>query len=115
MAFPMILSAVRSMQNAAKSEAAISRDEMPIKLLYVAIVGAAILLAVMAVLSIIPVVGSGLVWVPAGCDLCVIGQTTTALILGIKGIIQLTGQNAAVCSIPPIFRRYHQRQAMQLA
>ena len=35
--------------------------------------------------------------------------------LGIKGIIQLTGQNAAVCSIPPIFRRYHQRQAMQLA
>jgi len=51
LAFPMILSAVRSMQNAAKSEAAISRDEMPIKLLYVAIVGAAILLAVMAVLS----------------------------------------------------------------
>jgi putative OPT family oligopeptide transporter len=47
----MIVSAVRSMQNAAKSEAAMSRDEMPIKLLYVAIVGAAILLAVMAVLS----------------------------------------------------------------
>jgi putative OPT family oligopeptide transporter len=51
LAFPMILSAVRSMQNAAKSEAAISRDEMPIKLLYVAIIGAAVLLAVMAVLS----------------------------------------------------------------
>jgi putative OPT family oligopeptide transporter len=51
MAFPMILSAVRSMQNAAKAESAISRDEMPIKLLYVAIGGAAILLAVMAVLS----------------------------------------------------------------
>jgi len=51
LAFPMIVSAVRSMQNAAKSEAAMSRDEMPIKLLYVAIVGAAILLAVMAVLS----------------------------------------------------------------
>jgi len=51
MAFPMILSAVRSMQNAAKSDAAMSRDEMPIKLLYAAIGGAAILLAVMAVLS----------------------------------------------------------------
>ncbi len=51
LAFPMIVSAVRSMQNAAKSEAAMSRDEMPIKLLYFAIAGAAILLAVMAVLS----------------------------------------------------------------
>jgi putative OPT family oligopeptide transporter len=51
MAFPMIVSAVRSMQNAAKSEAAMSRDEMPIKLLYIAIGGAAVLLAVIAVLS----------------------------------------------------------------
>ncbi len=51
MAFPMIVSAVRSMQNAAKAESAISRDEMPIKLLYIAIGGAAVLLAVMAVLS----------------------------------------------------------------
>ena len=50
-AFPMILSAVRSMQNAAQSNAAMSKDEMPIKLLYFAIGGAAILLAVMAVLS----------------------------------------------------------------
>ncbi len=52
MAFPMIVSAVRSMQNAAKAEAAMSRDEMPIKLLYTAIAGATVLLAVMAVLSI---------------------------------------------------------------
>ncbi len=51
MAFPMILSAVRSMQSAAKTDAAMSKDEMPIKLLYFAIIGAAILLAVMAVLS----------------------------------------------------------------
>jgi putative OPT family oligopeptide transporter len=50
-AFPMILSAVRSMQNAAQSNSAMSRDEMPIKLLYFAIGGAAILLAVIAVLS----------------------------------------------------------------
>jgi putative OPT family oligopeptide transporter len=51
MAFPMILSAVRSMQNAAKAESVVSRDEMPIRLLYIAIGGAAVLLAVMAVLS----------------------------------------------------------------
>lgn len=51
MAFPMIVSAVRSMQSAAKSEAAMSQDEMPVKLLYMAIAGAAVLLAVMAVLS----------------------------------------------------------------
>ena len=50
-AFPMILSAVRSMQNAAQSNSAMSKDEMPIKLLYFAIGGAAILLAVIAVLS----------------------------------------------------------------
>ena len=42
MAFPMILSAVRSMQNAAKAESTMSRDEMPIKLLYTAIGGAAV-------------------------------------------------------------------------
>ena len=51
MAFPMIVSAVRSMQNAAKSEAAMSQDEMPIKLLYGAILGAAVLLGTIAVLS----------------------------------------------------------------
>jgi putative OPT family oligopeptide transporter len=50
-AFPMILSAVRSMQNAAKSNSAMSKDEMPIKLLYFGIGGAAILLTVIAVLS----------------------------------------------------------------
>ena len=47
-ALPLIRSAVKSMQNSAKVESAMSKDEMPIKLLYVAIVGAAILLTVMA-------------------------------------------------------------------
>jgi len=51
MAFPMIVSAIRSMQNAARAESALSSDEMPIRLLYIAIGGAAVLLAVMAVLS----------------------------------------------------------------
>ena len=39
------------MQNAAKSEAAMSQDEMPIKLLYGASLGAAVLLGTIAVLS----------------------------------------------------------------
>ncbi len=50
-AFPLIRSAVKSMQSSAKVESAMSRDEMPIKLLYFGIVGAAILLGVMAVTS----------------------------------------------------------------
>lgn len=50
-ALPLIKSAVASMQSSAKVESAMSRDEMPIKLLYVGIVGAAILLAVMAITS----------------------------------------------------------------
>jgi putative OPT family oligopeptide transporter len=51
LAFPMILSAVRSMQNAASENTAMTRDEMPIKLLYFAIGGATVLLAAIAVLS----------------------------------------------------------------
>ena len=50
-AFPLIRSAIKSMQSSSKVESAMSRDEMPIKLLYFAIVGAAILLGVMAVTS----------------------------------------------------------------
>ena len=51
LAFPLIKGAVRSMQSAAKVKSAISADEMPIKLLYVAIVGSAVVLAVIAILS----------------------------------------------------------------
>jgi uncharacterized oligopeptide transporter (OPT) family protein len=50
-ALPLIKSAVKSMQSSAKAESAMSKDEMPIKLLYLAIIGAAILLGVMAVTS----------------------------------------------------------------
>jgi len=67
MAFPMIVSAIRSMQSAAKSEAAMSQDEMPIKLLYGAIAGAAILLAVMAIMSTDKMgIGRGLVMALVG-------------------------------------------------
>ena len=48
-ALPLIKSAVKSMQSSAKSESAMSADEMPIKLLYIAVAGAAILLGVMAI------------------------------------------------------------------
>jgi putative OPT family oligopeptide transporter len=51
LASPLIISAIKSMQKAAKVETSISSDEMPIKLLYFAVGGAAILLCVMAVTS----------------------------------------------------------------
>lgn len=50
-ALPLIRSAIGSMQNSAKVESAVSRDEMPIKLLYYAVAAAAVLLTVMAVTS----------------------------------------------------------------
>lgn len=50
-ALPLIKSAIVSMQSSAKVESAMSRDEMPIKLLYGGIIGAAVLLCVMAVTS----------------------------------------------------------------
>jgi putative OPT family oligopeptide transporter len=92
MAFPMIVSAVRSMQNVARSESAISKDEMPIKLLYIAIGGAAVLLAVMAVMStdkmglgrgvVMAVVGTLWIWI-AGVILSeAIGRTNWSPLSG---------------------------------
>jgi putative OPT family oligopeptide transporter len=52
LALPLIISAVKSMQNASQIDSAASSDEMPIKLLYVAIIGAAIVLAIIAVTSV---------------------------------------------------------------
>ncbi|GAJ07151.1 unnamed protein product, partial [marine sediment metagenome] len=52
LAMPLIFSAVRSMQNAAKMKTALSKDEMPIRLLYIGIAGAAILLFVVALTSV---------------------------------------------------------------
>lgn len=51
LALPLILSAIKSMQNAAKTKSALSADEMPIKLLYIAIGGAAALLFAIAIMS----------------------------------------------------------------
>jgi len=52
LAFPLIVSTIRSMQNASSVETGASADEMPIKMLYFAFVGAAILLAVIAITSV---------------------------------------------------------------
>jgi putative OPT family oligopeptide transporter len=52
LAAPLILSAIRSMQKAAKVETGAANEEMPIKLLYFAVVGAAILLGIMAVTAV---------------------------------------------------------------
>ncbi|NNE70057.1 MAG: oligopeptide transporter OPT family protein, partial [Rhodothermales bacterium] len=51
LSFPLIVGAVRSMQQAANTQSALSKDEMPIKMLYAAIAGAAVLLFVIATLS----------------------------------------------------------------
>jgi putative OPT family oligopeptide transporter len=52
LAFPLIVSTVRSMQNASNSNAAASTDEMPIRMLYIAIAGAVIVLAIIAITSV---------------------------------------------------------------
>ena len=52
LASPLIVSAIKSMQKAAKVETGISAEEMPIKLLYLAVGGAAVLLCIMAVTSV---------------------------------------------------------------
>jgi len=51
-ALPLIISTVRSMQNATKTGGRRAADEMPIRLLYFAIVGAAILLGFIAVTAV---------------------------------------------------------------
>ena len=50
-AFPLLKSAIKSMHSSSKVDSAMSREEMPIKLLYIAIVGAAVLLTIMAWMS----------------------------------------------------------------
>jgi putative OPT family oligopeptide transporter len=52
LALPLIISTVRAMQKAGSIDTSASPDEMPIRLLYVAIVGAAIVLAVIAISSV---------------------------------------------------------------
>jgi putative OPT family oligopeptide transporter len=52
LALPLVAIAVRSMQAASKTKSVVSRDEMPIKLLYFGILGAAVLLAVIADFSV---------------------------------------------------------------
>jgi len=52
LALPLIISAIGSMQKAAQSKTAHSKDEMPIRLLYIGIAGAMIVLFIIAILSV---------------------------------------------------------------
>ena len=52
LAAPLIRSAIRSMQKAAEVDTGASGDEMPIKLLYIAVAGAVVLLSFMAVTAV---------------------------------------------------------------
>ena len=52
LALPLIISAIRSMHNAAKMKTALSKDEMPIRLLYIGIAGATVVLFVVAITSV---------------------------------------------------------------
>ncbi|HSM29744.1 MAG TPA: OPT/YSL family transporter [Woeseiaceae bacterium] len=52
LAAPLILSAIKSMQKAAAVETSAATEEMPIKLLYIAVIGAAVLLCIMAVTAV---------------------------------------------------------------
>jgi putative OPT family oligopeptide transporter len=52
LALPLLISAIRSMHNAARLKTALSKDEMPIRLLYIGIAGAAVLLFVVSIMSV---------------------------------------------------------------
>jgi putative OPT family oligopeptide transporter len=52
LALPLIISTIRSMQKSSKVESGASSDEMPIKMLYFAIIGSAIVLAIIAITSV---------------------------------------------------------------
>jgi putative OPT family oligopeptide transporter len=61
-AIPLINSAIRSMQEAARTKSALSEDEMPIKLLYAGVIGAFILLVFIAIRSVDEMgIGRGLI------------------------------------------------------
>ncbi|MDH3523016.1 MAG: oligopeptide transporter, OPT family [Acidobacteriota bacterium] len=51
-ALPLVLSAIRSMQRASKTRSAVASDELPIKMLYMGIGGALVVLAVTAYFSV---------------------------------------------------------------
>lgn len=50
-ALPLIVNAIRSMQNAARTRTGLSSDEMPIRFLYFGVIGAVIVLSIVAVRS----------------------------------------------------------------
>ena len=116
LAAPLVVGAVRSMQSAAKMQQAHSADEMPIRLLYLAIAGAFVVLFVIAVRStqemglmrgaIMAVLGTLWIWV-AGVILSeCIGRTNWSplsgmTLIGITILIMVSsglGRHGAVVS-----------------
>jgi len=77
LAFPLVVSAVRSMQRASKLKSSHSQDELPIKLLYLAVAGAFVLLLVASELSTVEMT------VPRGALMAVLGT----LWIWIAGVI----------------------------
>ena len=61
LAFPLVVSAIRSMHTASKMKGDLSRDEMPIRLLYMAVAAAFVVLMATAILST-----SEITWVRGG-------------------------------------------------
>jgi putative OPT family oligopeptide transporter len=52
LSLPLLISAIRSMHTAARLKTALSKDEMPIRFLYVGIVGATVLLFIVSIMSV---------------------------------------------------------------
>lgn len=117
-ALPLIVNAVRSMHNAARARTTLSADEMPIRLLYIAIAGAAVLLFVVAVLSVknmgilrgglMALLGTVWIWV-AGVILSeCIGRTNWSplsgmTLIGVTILIVITsGQGDAAATIASV-------------
>ena len=52
LALPLMLSAVKSMHRASKTQSAVSRDELPIRMLYIAVAGAFVVLLIISELAV---------------------------------------------------------------
>lgn len=117
-AFPLITSAVRSMQRAAKERGSMSSDEMPIKLLYVGIIGGAAALVMIAFLSVdgislgrgllVGILGTLWIWVAGVIVSECLGRTNWSPLSGMTLIavtilILITGNlgstSAVICSV----------------
>ncbi|MDX2200529.1 MAG: OPT/YSL family transporter [Phycisphaerae bacterium] len=112
-AFPLVLSAIRSMQDAAKKRAAggtAAADELPIWLLYLAVAGGLIVLMIVSKLSVpqmelwraaaLAVMGTGWIWVAGVIVSESLGRTNWSPLSGMT-LIAITILVMVCVSIPP--------------